>query len=97
MWLWRGSHVRLIGEPLLEHLQEDPLRPFVVIGIGCVYFPGPVIYGPDFLQLPFEVLDVALRADAGLDAFLDSIVFRGRTERVPAHRMQNLVSLKPFI
>ena len=36
------GHGGLVGQPLLEHLQEDPLGPLVVAGVGGVHLPVPV-------------------------------------------------------
>ena len=56
-------HVGLVGETALEHLHEDPLRPFVVVRIGRVDLARPVVHRADLVQLAFEIFDVAARAD----------------------------------
>ena len=48
----------LVGEPALEQLQEDPLRPAEVVGIGGVDLARPVVAEAEHLELAAEGGDV---------------------------------------
>ena len=78
---------------MLEHLQEDPLRPLVVVGIGGVYLAVVVKGEAQHLQLFAEVLDVLLGDFGGMDVILDGEVFGGQTKSVPADGMEHIVAL----
>src|SRR3989449_7024173 len=51
------------GEPRFEELEEDPLRPLVVAGIGRGELVPPVEHAAEALQLPPERLDVLGRSE----------------------------------
>src|SRR6476469_7596227 len=48
----------LVSQALLEELEENPLRPFVIIGIRSRELLGPVDHQARPLKLPLEVGDV---------------------------------------
>ena len=88
----------LMGRPLLllgvvpgvEELQEDPLRPAEIVGIGGVDFAVPVVAEAEHLDLPAEGVDVLLRGEARMRAGLDGVLLGGQAEGVPAHRVQHV-------
>ena len=79
-----------IRETALEHLQEDPLVPLVVVGKAGRDLPLPRIADPEPLELPFHVIDVFERPRLGMRAVLDGRVFRRQTERVPPERVEHV-------
>ena len=88
-------HLALIGEPRLEHLEEDPLGPLVVVGVGGVHFPVPIEGEAEAFQLLLKVGDV-FPGDLGrMDVVLDREVFGRQAEGVPAHREEDVVALQP--
>ncbi len=82
-----------VGEPALEELQEQPLRPAVVLGLGGRDLARPVDRPPHPLHLAADRLDVAVRDLAWVAALLDRRVLGVQTERVVAHRAQHGESL----
>ncbi len=82
----------LVGEAIVVQLQKQPLGPAVVIGQARGYFPPPVIAQTHPLQLAAHVLYVMARPLAGVDIPLDGRVFRGQTEGIPPHRMEDVVA-----
>ena len=78
---------------MLEHLQEDPLGPLVVVGVSGVHAAIPVKAITQHLQLAGEVSDVILGDDSGVDMVLDGVVLRGQTERVKADGEQDVIAL----
>ena len=90
------GHAALVGEPLPEKLEENPLRPFVVGGVGGIDLPVPVVAEADGVDLPAEIGDRFVRRDARMNAGLDGVIFGGQAERIPSHRMQHRVPLHPF-
>ena len=82
-----------VGKPFLVHLQEQPLRPLVVLGRAGVKLVVPVVHRTDFLELPFHGGDVLHGAVLGVYARLYRVVFGGQTERVEAHGLEHFVAL----
>src|SRR4030095_13421992 len=90
-------HEGFVSQAGVEHLHEDPLRPFVIVRIGRVDFARPVVHSADLLKLALEIFDVSLCADGRMNAFLNRIIFGWRAERVPTHRMEYIETLEPFV
>ncbi len=78
------------SQPPLEHLQEDPLVPLVVLGQAGVDLPRPVVAEPEPLELALHVRDVVEGPLLGVDPVLDGRVFGGHPEGVPADRMEDV-------
>ena len=53
-------HFGFVGEAFLEELEENPLRPFEVFGVGGVDFAVPVVGEAEHLDLAAERVDVLL-------------------------------------
>ena len=83
-------HVRHVGQAAFEELEEDPLRPAVVAGVGGVDLTRPVVREPGALHLPPEGGDVLGGGDRRMDAGLDRVLLGGQAEGVPAHRVQDV-------
>ncbi len=88
---------RLRVEPGIVDLEENPLRPFVIGGIGRVDLAFPIVGKTDAFELRLEFRDVLARGDGGMLARFDGVLLGGQTERVPAHRMEDIESLQPFV
>jgi hypothetical protein len=86
----------LIGEPRLEQLQEDPLGPAHILGIGRVDFPLPVVGEADQIELATEIGHGLRRGDPRVDAGLDRIIFSRQPEGIPAERVQDVEALHAF-
>jgi hypothetical protein len=78
----------------VEHLQEDPLRPAVVLGVGGRELARPVVHGADLFELAADVVDVLLGVDPGMGLLLDGVVLGRQAEGVPAHGMQHDVAVQ---
>jgi len=78
--------------PGMVELQENPLGPTIVLGLGGVDLPAPVKGDAQQPHLPLvvggeagdELGRVGLQTDGG--------VFRGETEGVPAHGMEHVLA-----
>src|SRR5262249_21164232 len=81
-----GAH-RAVGETALVEEQKEPLRPLVVLWGGRVDLARPVVGASGQYQLTLEVCGVARNRLFGMQAFKQSIIFGGKTERIPTHRM----------
>ena len=57
----------------------------------------PIVGEADPFQLRFEFRDVVARCDRRMLAGLDRILFRGQSEGIPAHRMQNIAAAHAFV
>ena len=87
----------LVGDAALEHAQEEPLVPAVVIRVAGRELARPVDAEAERLELAFHVRDVVAGPARGRDAVLDRGVFRRQSECVPTHRLQDVVSLHPHV
>ncbi len=74
----------------LEHLQEQPLVPVVVIGQAGRDLSLPGIADADALELALHVGDVLERPRLGMHAALDRGVLRRKPEGVPAEGMEDV-------
>ena len=84
-------------EVAVEQLQEDPLRPAVILDVGRGQGTVPVVAEAERLELAQHVGDVLLGGDARVDAVLDGVLLGGQTERVEAHRVQHVEALHPLV
>jgi hypothetical protein len=73
-------------------LQEDPLRPAHVFGIGGGDFAVPIVGEAERFELAAEVLDVGGGGDRRVLAGLDGVLLGGQAERVVAHRVEHVVA-----
>ena len=80
----------VVADVGVVELEEDPLRPFEVAGVGGVHLAVPVVGKAERFELLGEVGDVRLRGDAGMRAGFDRILLRGQAKGVPAHRVQHV-------
>ena len=90
------GHGGLIGKAVLVHLQEDPLRPAVVIRVGGIDHAVPVEAVAQHFELAREVFDVPLGDDGGMDVILDGEILGRQAEGVKADRVEDIVALHPL-
>ena len=79
-----------VGEAALEHLEEDPLRPAVVVGLVGRDLARPVDRDAPAAELLAEGLDRLLGRDARVLAGADRVVLGREAEGVVAHRVDDL-------
>ena len=75
-----------IGQPRLEELQEQPLRPAVVLDLVRGRLAVPVDHPAQASHLGADVRDVPLHDLARMPALADRGILGGQAERVEAHR-----------
>ena len=78
---------------MLKELQEDPLGPFIIVGVGGVHLARPVKREAEPLQLAAEAGDVLLRDFCRVNARFDGVILRGQAKRVIAHREEDVIAL----
>ncbi len=91
------GHGCLIGQVILEQLEEDPLGPLVVVGVRGVHHPVPVEGIAQHVKLLGEVGDVLLGDDGGMDVVLDGVVLRRQAKGIKADGDQHVVTLHPLL
>src|SRR5579883_1139611 len=83
------------GQSVFEQLQENPLCPCIVARVAGMNFMRPVETIADALQLLLaKTLDVAGGKQHGVYTALDSIVFAVDAERIEAHWLEDIISLR---
>ena len=82
----------LVGDPGLQHAQEEPLVPAVVVRPAGGDLARPVEGEAERLQLALHVGDVVVGPLRRRHAVLHGGVFGRQAERVPAHRLQYVVA-----
>ena len=92
---WTPPLIRLflVGEAGFEKLEETPLGPAVVFGVGSVYFPAPIYCEAKAFELGTEVVDVGFGGVFGRGAGFNGIVFGGETKGVVAEGAQDVHAL----
>ena len=86
-------HFLLVSQTVLVQLQEDPLGPLVVLGVGGVDLTVPVEGEAQSLQLLAEVVHIVLGDDGRVDVVLHGEVLGGQTEGIPAHGVEHVVAV----
>src|SRR5207253_1525338 len=86
-----------VGEAALEHPDEDELLPLVVRRLTGGNLAVPVVGEAQLLELVPHVADVLVGPDRRVDAVLDRRVLGRESERVPAHRMQDVEAAHPLV
>ncbi|KAF1858399.1 hypothetical protein Lal_00014910 [Lupinus albus] len=87
----------LVDDALLEHLQEHPLVPLVVVRLAGRHFARPVDGEAHRLHLAAHVGDVRVGPLRGRHVVRHRRVLGGHAERVPAHRHQHVVAVHPQV
>jgi hypothetical protein len=85
--------VLAVGEALLEHLEEEPLVPLVVLGVARVQHAVPVERRGVQLHAALLLVDVLVGPRARVDAALDGRVLGRETERVPTDGVEHVEAL----
>gem|GEM_PF-2497087 len=91
---------RLVGlgiVPMVEHLEEGPLRPLVISGIAGTDFARPVVGEADAVHLLAIARDVLLGGLRRVLPGLDGILLGGKAEGVIAHRVQHVEAFQAFV
>ena len=83
--------------PGVEELQEDPLRPAVVVGVGGGDLAAPVVGEAEHLDLAPMLAMFRSVVIARVDAGLDGVLLGGQAEGVPAHRVQHVAAPHPLV
>jgi len=79
-----------VGQVALEHPDEQPLVPLVVVGQARGNLAVPRVADPQPLQLALHVRDVGQRRRLGVDALLDGCVLGRQAKRVPPEGVQHV-------
>src|SRR5579863_2709042 len=82
------------SQAVFEKLQEDPLRPAIVVWVGCSNFVRPIEAVADTFQLLLaKALDIACSEYAGVNTALDGKVFAVDAKGVETYWLEHVVSL----
>ena len=93
----RPGPARLVVVPAAPDLEEDPLRPPIVVRRGGVDLPRPIVGEAEHLELALEVVDALRGPGRRVGAGLDRVLLRGKAEGVPAHRMEHVEAAHPLV
>ena len=91
------GHGSFIGQAVLVKLQENPLGPFVVAGVGGVHHTVPIEGIAQHVQLLGKVLNIVVGHFGRMDVVFDRIILRRQTERIVADGEQNIVTIHPLL
>src|ERR1700758_2047607 len=82
-----------VGEAAVEHAEKDPLIPAVVFGFTGRDLAAPIVRKTEAAQSALKFSDIVVGPDARMAVVLDGGVLGWKAERVPAHRMDDVVTL----
>ena len=86
-----------ISQTFFEHLYKDPLCPFIEIRVCGIYLHIPVIDSSDLIDLTLDVGNILCSGNGRMLSGLDGIVLSRKSESVPSHGMDQIITLKHFI
>src|SRR5205807_9593049 len=86
-----------VSESTLQHLQKEPLVPFVVFRPMRRDLARPVVTNAETLELAFHVRDIFFRPLAWLNTALDCRLLRRLAKAVPADRMQDIEAAQALV
>ena len=87
----------LVGQAGVVELEEQPLRPAVVVGLAAGQLPAPVVGRPQPLDLGLHGGDPLPGDDPGVDPLGDGGVLRREAERVPPHGREHPEALHRLV
>ena len=93
--VWHDGHqftgaLRAVGDPLLQHAQEEPLVPAVVLRVAGGDLAAPGVAEAEPLELALHRGDVGPGPLLRVDPLLDRGVLGRQAERVPPDRVQHV-------
>ena len=88
----RPGLVLFVVVPRAEHLQEDPLRPAVVLDVGRRHAAAGVVPEPEPAQLAPHRGDVLVSRDPRVLPRLERVLLGRQSERVVPHRVEHVVA-----
>ena len=80
-------------EPGVVELEENPLCPPEIAGVGGADFAVPIVAEAHGLELAAEVVDIAGCGDARVLAGFDGVLLGGQAEGIPAHGVEDVEPL----
>ena len=86
-----------VAEVGVVELDEDPLGPLDVAGIGGVDLAVPVVAEAELLELAAEVVGIGLGGDAGVLVRLDGVLLGGESEGVPTHGVEDVETIHALV
>ena len=81
----------------VEELDEDPLRPLIVFGVGGAYLARPVKAEANLIQLFAIATDVLRSRYLRVLSCLDSILLSGKPEGIVTHGMEYIEATKSLV
>ena len=91
------DRILAVHEPLLEHPRKQPLLPAVVLRATGGNLAAPVIGVAHALELRPHVINILVGPLCGRDPALDSGIFGRHAKGIPAHRLQNMLTLHTLV
>ena len=82
---------------VVEHLDERPLRPLVIMRVAGAHLPAPVEAEAYLVQLFAIAGDVPRRGDGRVLPRLDGILLGGQTVGIIAHRVEHVEPAKTLV
>ena len=86
-----------VGQTLFVELEKEPLVPAVIVRQAGGYFLRPVVGEADTLHLGLHVGDIVEGPFLGGNPVLDGGVLGRQAERIPAHRVKDVVAAHPHV
>jgi len=78
---------------MFVHLEKEPLGPAIIVWMAGIDLVLPVVHRPHGLELFADISDIFSRADSGMNAFLDGVIFGGQAKGVIPHGLENVETL----
>ena len=93
----RLRFLSFFAEVGVVELEENPLGPLNVAGVGGVDFTVPVIGKAESLKLAAEVVHIGLGGDAGVLTGFDGILLGRESKGVPTHGVEHVEAIHALV
>ena len=78
-------------------MDKNPLGPLIIVRIGRIDLHIPIVDRSDLLDLTADVVHIVLRRLRRMDTVLDRVILRRKPERIPSHRVDDVVVLHQLV
>jgi len=86
-----------VAEIGIIQLEENPLGPADILGVGGVHFAIPIVAEAEFLKLTAKVVGIGLGGNARVLAGLDGVLLGRQSEGIPTHGVENVEAIHALV
>ena len=93
----RATFLQFFIKPSIVKTRKNPLRPLVILRIGCIDFFVPIVRKSETFNLATEIIAILFRRNRRMRSGLNRVLFCRKSECIPTHRVQNIKTFRAFV